>query len=302
MKLKSIILAVICTLCTLPIMAQEDESVTNETIITLLEEGFNSEEIISYVDNASTREVKMGINEMRALKAAGADSELISYLQKIAKTDFGKEGVYWWNTGDKPKKLYRCSFEKSKKGMSGSVLGVVGGTAGAILGGSTASKVAAGAAGAIVATSAADFQKLVVQGGTAKIVLSGENASNPVFRFYFPKTENNSFEQQAESWYFAMMSEVQSPNEFQCIKMKTDKKKTKRQFPDGAKYTVAGFSSSDSGTKDIVDFEISEINNNTFEVSFPNGLEPGEYIFFYKDGLNNQYFQQHPFGFDFSVQ
>lgn len=279
----------------------QNETVTNETIISLLKDGFGTEEIIGFVDAASTRTVTMSLTDMKALKEAGADAELIKYIQKIAKTDFGYEGVLWWNPSDggKPKKLYRTAFEKEKKGFNGGFLGAATAVTGVVMGNSTGTRLASGVAGAAIATTAADFQKLVLQGANARVVLSGENATKPVFRFFFPKKDTESFEKTAESWYFTMMSDVQSPNEFQCIKMK--QKKSKRTFPDGTKYTVAGFSSS-TNNKNIVNFEINEINNNTFEVSFPEALEPGEYIFFYKNGLNNKYFQENVFGFDFSVQ
>lgn len=94
------------------------------------------------------------------------------------------------------------------------------------------------------------------------------------------------------------MNDIQSPNEFQCIKMK--QKKTKRTLPAGLKFTIGGFTSN-TANKDIIDFQIDEINNNTFEVSFPDGIEKGEYCFFYKN-MNNQWFSEHICAFDFSVQ
>ena len=57
-----------------------------------------------------------------------------------------------------------------------------------------------------------------------------------------------------------------------------------------------------ASNRNIIDFEINEINNNTFEVTFPKELEPGEYCFFYKGGLGSDSFKEHPFGFDFTVK
>ena len=59
-------------------------------------------------------------------------------------------------------------------------------------------------------------------------------------------------------------------------------------------YTVMGFSGSNASGREMVNFEINTINNSTFEVTFSQPLEPGEYCFFYKSGLNNQYFQAAP--------
>lgn len=300
MKLKSFLAAVICAMCALPSMAQDE--VTLQTVYDLLGAGLDTETIIAVIDTASDRQLEVTTNDVMDLAKAGADSQLIAYLRKISQTDNGKDGIYWVNNGsDKPTPLFRCAFGKEKSGFKGGLLGTVGGAAGAILGGSKGAIVGSVAGGLVVASTAADFEKLVISGGTAKVVLSGENASNPVFRFYFPKKESgSSFDQ--NDLYMQFMTSVQSPNEFQCIKMKVDKKKTKRSFPDGAKYSVAGFSSSKTGSQDIVDFEIKANDNHTFEVTFPNGLEAGEYVFFYKDGMNNEFFQKSPFGFDFSVQ
>ena len=101
-----------------------------------------------------------------------------------------------------------------------------------------------------------------------------------------------------------VMNGIQSPNEFQLIKMtvKENKKGGRRLLPSSMSYTIAGFSGKNASTREMVNFEITSINNNTFEVSFSEPLEPGEYCFFYKSGLQNKNFQVQPFGFDFTVE
>lgn len=71
----------------------QNEAVTNQSVLDLLKEGFSSEEIIGAIENSTTRTITFDINFMRQLKAAGANQELTTYLQKIAKTDNGYEGV-----------------------------------------------------------------------------------------------------------------------------------------------------------------------------------------------------------------
>ena len=142
-------------------------------------------------------------------------------------------------------------------------------------------------------------ESLALSGTHAAVVLSGDQASNPTFRFYFPKTEMDAFKGQADSWYYQWMNSIQSPNEFECVKLK--EKKNKRTLPSGMDFSIAGFGSSTEGKKNVVDFEIKSINNTTFEVTFPNGLEPGEYCFFYKN-YQNEWFAQNICCFDFSVQ
>lgn len=289
-------------------MYAQNDAVTNQTVLDLLKEGFTAEEIIGAIENSSTRTITYDIQFMRALKQAGATPELTTFLQKIAKKDMGYEGVYVWNPADggKPVKMYRTNFEKEGKGFNLGKLGATALTAyaaGSIFGGHTPSggEAAAVAAGTgLLLTTGKDLEKLVLPGAKAKVT----TGTQPVFRFYFNNDQNMSFSQEAGNWYEMVMNNIQSPNEFQLIKMtvKTKKKGSKRTFPEKMSYTIMGFEGNNSGKREVVDFEINAINNTTFEVSFKEPLEPGEYCFFYKSGLNNQYFQVAPFGFDFSVE
>ena len=102
--------------CALALSIQEanaqEEVVTNALIIQHLDEGFSSDEIIGFIENASTREVKSDLQSMREVKQHNASAELIKFILKIAKADIGYDGVYWWNTSDgsKPVKLLRSNF------------------------------------------------------------------------------------------------------------------------------------------------------------------------------------------------
>lgn len=294
---KKLLMAICLVMCVSFSSKAQNEVVTNEMIISLLKEGFGADEIIGLIEMGSERQIVFDLNAMRQLKEAGADSQLIKYIQKIAKVDHGYEGVYWWNPSDggKPHKLHRTTFEFEQSGMNGGWLGVASVVAGVAGYGHTAGNLATVG----VLSSSASIKKVAMPGEHARIVMTGAAASNPVFRFYFQKTADDSFEKTGDAWWFHMMNEIESPNEFQCIRMKS--KKNKRTFPDGLSYSVMGFFANKTN-KDIVEFEIKDISNNIFEVTFPNGLEPGEYCFFYKNGQNSKWFQEHMFGFDFSVQ
>ena len=301
--MKKLFLMIVCALAlSTQVVNAQEEVVTNALIIQLLDEGFSSEEIIGFIENASTREVKSDLQSMRELKQHNASSELIQYIQKIAKADFGYDGVYWWNTSDgsKPVKLLRSNFsvEQKKAGIGGFASAVAGGLIGDALGGGQ-SIVRGVAIGAALGGGKIKSESLALSGTHAAVVLSGDQASNPTFRFYFPKTEMDAFKGQADSWYYQWMNSIQSPNEFECVKLK--EKKNKRTLPSGMDFSIAGFGSSTEGKKNVVDFEIKTINNTTFEVTFPNGLEPGEYCFFYKN-YQNEWFAQNICCFDFSVQ
>ena len=292
----------------------QNEAINNETILTLLKEGFSSEEIIGAIENSTERTIQYSIDYMRQLKAAGADAALTTYIQKIAKQDFGYEGILWWNPtdGGKPKKMFRTQFEKESKGFNLGTLALIGAAAygvGSAVKGSASSGTAAAVAGGAVAmmSTGKDIQKLMLPGATSKLQMEGENGRHPVFRFYFPKRDAESFKQAADNWYQIVMSNIQNPNEFQCIKMQVKEPKKsgkggRRLFPEKMSYSILGFEGTNASNRNIIDFEINEINNNTFEVTFPKELEPGEYCFFYKGGLGSDSFKEHPFGFDFTVK
>lgn len=301
--MKKIFLMLVCALAlSVQVVNAQEEVVTNALIIQLLDEGFSDEEIIGFIESSSTREVKSDLQSMRELKKHNASPELIKYIQKLAKSDFGYDGVYWWNAsdGEKPVKLFRSSFshEQKKAGIGGFASAVAGGLIGDALGGGR-SVVKGVAIGAALGGGNIKSESLALLGAHAAVVLSGAQASNPTFRFYFPKTDMDAFNGQADVWYYQWMNSIQSPNEFECIKLK--EKKNKRTLPSGLSFSVAGFGSSSEGKKNVVDFEIKTINNTTFEVTFPNGLEPGEYCFFYKN-YQNEWFAQNICCFDFSVQ
>lgn len=300
--MKKFFLFIILSLSMTMNVQAQNETVTNETVVQLLKEGFTSEDIIGLIETSTTRTITFSLPFMRELKAAGADSSLIQYIQKIAKTDFGYEGVLWWNTGDKPKKILRSQFEKEQSGFNLGTLAaaaVVGTVAGSALAGAAPSPgvgAAIGAGSVLLSSTGKDVNKLVLMGTTSKNVV---NTTTPVFRFYLPKNDQNSFGKEGGNWYMEIMNEVQSPNEFQVVKLK--QKKNRRTFVDGASFSMAGFSSSNAKKRVTVDFEINEINNSTFEISFKEPIEPGEYVFFWKNGLANEVFRQHVFGFDFSI-
>ena len=138
MNIKRFMMTLSLAIMTLAASAQ-NEAINNETILTLLKEGFSSEEIIGAIENSTERTIQYSIDYMRQLKAAGADAALTTYIQKIAKQDFGYEGILWWNptNGGKPKKMYRTQFEKESKGFNLGTIAAMG--AGALLVGSAVS-------------------------------------------------------------------------------------------------------------------------------------------------------------------
>lgn len=303
MSLTVLATAILLTFSTLSVQAQ-NEKVDNSTVIELLKSNFGTEEIKGYLENASERDFHLDITSLKALKDAGADKDLIVYLQSVAKKDFGYDGIYWWNVsaGSKPKHLMYSALEQESKGMNGGFLGAVtaiGGTALGIHKGSAAPILGGAAVGTLLASGNFKAEKLALPGNVAKTAIHTDDGSIPVFRFYLPKRTIQDGLTASDLWYNQWMASISSPNEFQCIKLTV--KKNKRTLPTGMSWGVAGFQSKNAGKKDIINFAIREINNTTFEVSFPEGIEPGEYCFFFKD-IKNEWFQKNAVAYDFSVE
>lgn len=279
------------------------EVITNESIIQMLSKGYSTEIITGFIENADECALTADMESIDALMAAGADSYLITFIQKRVKTDFGAtDGLYWWNTGGKPQKVNIVAISKESKGFGGRLLGSAVRVAGTVAG------VNAGSSGAITGSwiagdvlSSANFKsdKLIIKGAQAHLRVAD---TNPVFRFVIPTSTEASFNP-ADLWYYSWLSGIQSPNEFQLIRLQLKGKgnKANRAFPTGLKWGVGGFSKdTQDANQEIVDFEIRQINNHTYEIFFPNGLEPGEYAFFYRDS-ENIFFREHLSAFDFSV-
>jgi hypothetical protein len=94
-----------------------------------------------------------------------------------------------------------------------------------------------------------------------------------------------------------------SPNEFKLVKLKF--KKGKRSFING-KYRLYGIEYEPSiDPKSIVDFKYKKIDENLYEIYFPNGLNLSEYCFVYMGGFSEQYIWLRNSNikvFDFSVK
>ena len=281
------------------------EMVTNESILKMLGKGYSTEIIKGFIEGADECQLTADMDAIDALLAAGADTELITYFQKKAKAENkAMNGLYWWNTADnKPQKLNIVALSKESKGFGGNLLGAAVGIAGTAVGVSTGSMGAitgSWIAGDFLSSAGFKSDKLVIAGAQAHMKVGD---SNPVFRFIIPDSESLNVNE-ADMWYYTWLASVQSPNEFQLVRLKQKGKgdKAKRTFPSGMKWTAAGFSSSsDVAGQDLVDFEVRQINNHTYEISFPNGLEPGEYAFFYRNAMS-ELLKDHLSAFDFSVE
>lgn len=290
-------------MCAIALLANA-EIVTNATIIELLKKGYNTEIIQGLIDGADDCQLTADIASIDALLEAGADSDLITYIQRKVKKEYGAvEGLYWWNTGGKPQKLNIVALSQESKGLGGGIMAAAVNIAGTAVGlnrGSLGTIAGSWIASDVIASAGFKSDKLIIKGEHAHLQV---NNSTPVFRFVIPDASTVAEKSIAEQWYYRWMSGIQSPNEFQLIRLQSKGKgnKAKRAFPTGLKWGVMGFSKNEQDAgQDIVEFDVTQISNRVYEVSFPNGLEPGEYAFFYRNALHSD-LKEHLSAFDFTV-
>lgn len=269
--------------------------INNNSIISMLKKGYSTEIIIGQLEN-NDRELSADISDIDALIAAGADTHLISFIQKSIKADHGlTNGMYWMPNGQKPQKLVLANVEKDESGFNGSFLYLTSLWV-AFLSPSNMGEILTG--GSVLGTANFSSEKLVLPGGSACMKL---NTRNPVFRFSL--SGSTSVDPSLPAWYNQWIGGIQSPNEFQLIRLdvKGKDKKARRVFPSGLKWGVGGFSTSKQSTKNLVAFNIRQLDNLTFELTMPEELAPGHYAFFYKND-SNPIFKERLTAFDFTIE
>jgi len=112
------------------------------------------------------------------------------------------------------------------------------------------------------------------------------NNSNPVFYFYFNSPEKIT----AENWLFATAT---SPNEFVCVWLYT--KSDCRYFKTGGGSAYSH--SIGIPEKDKVQFNVTEIKEGIYKVSFSQPLKKGEYCFMYANQAPSMYSNNKLFDF-----
>lgn len=127
--------------------------------------------------------------------------------------------------------------------------------------------------------------------GTKKNVSSLEGAeanyqlgSSPIIYFCFAdgKKALNKAGSNQDSDYFSQLIGNQtavSPNEFKLIKLKTQG--NSRTYVSGSIKASTGAADVSIADEYIVNFKYTQVAENTYKLSFPNGLAPGEYCFYY---------------------
>lgn len=267
--MKNLLIVLFCLFISIAVFAQEEETLTNKSIIEMVELGFQSDVIISKI-NTSKCEFNTTIEILKELKNKNVPSDVLAAMVKAdANSNIKAEvtGIFIVHPDSSQTKLLPTAFSatKTRTLAAGMTYGIASG------------KI-----------------KSVLNNATSKNIL--ENGACH-FKFCFAPFKDNQLN--ATDWWFRATT---SPNEFVLVSLKVNKNKGTREIETGkANMWVGTNIGVDKG--DTVEFDIivNENTPGTFIVKTKRQLLPGEYCFFYQGtvpqgGFNNQSV------FDFSVK
>ncbi|MFD2587703.1 hypothetical protein ACFSQJ_12225 [Croceitalea marina] len=270
MKLKNLFFTFL--LCAFSNFISAQEVITNESIIQMMELGFDDSMII---DKIYTSDVKFdaSIAGLGALKKAGASSEVLSLVMEKSKQNTkSKTGIYFVNQDGENELIQPAVFSGKNSNQ-------------------VAQKLVSGFINA--------KQKARLPRTKSNNVIK---TNRPEFTFKFnPATTEvdnlqNTQGNQAGllNWWFRVAS---NPNEFVLVQLKVREKQNLREVITGK----SNWLSSNEGVdpKLAIGFDIEEIEGNVFKVT-PTSLEPGEYAFLYQGQVPQG--RQNQSVFDFSIQ
>ena len=269
MSVKKIFSVLLGLFWSMVVYAQE-EVLTNQSILDMLELGFTNDIIVGKIETSKSS-FDTTVDALKALKEKGVGNDIIIAMMHSSKVEKDKnEASKVKRTGifvkveEEFQKIYPTVFSGSKTNTLGAALSY-------------------GLADAKI-----------------KSTLSGEQSQNivssnsPEFYFYFDYSQTSELSLRATNWWFSVAS---SPNEFVLVKLKS--KRRKREMEIGKVNLYAG-NSIGVDEKSIIKFDIEILNDNEFKVTPAWFLEPGEYCFYYQGivpvgGYSNQAV------FDFSI-
>lgn len=260
------------SICLLTAVVTAQETITNESIIQMVELGFDDYMIM---DKINTSDVKFDatIAGLSNLKKAGVSSEVISLvMQKSKQNTKSKTGIYYTDASGDNKLIQPAVFSGTSNNQ-------------------VAQKLVSG---------------LINSKQKARLPRTQSNnvikTASPEFTFKFnPATTEVDNLQTGQgnqagllNWWFRVAS---NPNEFVLVKLKVKEKQNLREIITGKSSWIS--SSEGVDPKLAIGFDIEEVEGNVFKVR-PVSLEPGEYAFIYQgqvpQGRENQSV------FDFSIQ
>jgi hypothetical protein len=255
--------------------AQNNEDIlTNETIIQLTKIGLQPSVIISKIHSSITKFdvstdalIKLGNNSVAAdvineMMKVNSEHKSVELTQKDANNPntMHAPGIYYYNPNDPEKQLRRVdpTVVGSQETHAASYYGIGGGGS-----------------------------KSNISGGESKLQIYERT---PTFYFYFEENANPMM----SNWWFATAT---SPNEFALVKLNESKKS--RSFQTGIVSSGGGYSGGSSGIPEKVKlpFEYNEVSPGIYSVTFKTPLKPGEYCFVYASSAPDRYSNNKVFDF-----
>ncbi len=236
---------------------------TNQSIVELIEIGFESDVIKSKI-NASQTEFDTSISALKALKEKGVPSDVLALMIDKSKVEI-ESGVFCFEN-EQIKKIEPTVF-------SGTKSSTVGG------------KWLKGYA-------PTHFKSYIHNASSANKV----NIKEQVFIFQFDLDSQNDLGH--ENWWFKTAS---SPNEFVLTSLTQITKKNQRELVTGSSSGYNGSTQMGIDTEKTIPVTIEDLGNGKYKVQPEEPLKSGEYCFFYQGaiplgGYTNQSL------FDFSIQ
>lgn len=270
MQLRKLFLTL--TLCFSLLTLTAQETITNESVVQMVELGFDDYMII---DKINTSDVKFdaSISALGQLKKAGVSSEVLSLIMAKSKQNTkSKTGIYFVDQNGEDKLIQPAVFSGNNNNRVAQVL----------VSGLINSK-----------------QKARLPNTVSNNVIK---STNPEFTFRFnPATTevdnlqtNQGNQAGLLNWWFRVAS---NPNEFVLVKLKVREKQNLREVITGKSNLLSSNEGVDP--KLSIRFDIEEIEGNVFKVT-PTSLEPGEYCFIYQGQVPQG--RQNQSVFDFSIQ
>lgn len=238
------------------------ETLTNQSIIELVELGFESDVIKSKI-NSSPADFDTSIDALKALKEKGVPSEVLALMIEKSKEEI-ESGVFFYESKEL-KKIEPTVFSGTKRKTPGGPFSM----------------------GYATTTHTSYINNASSPNKVSK--------DEQVFIFQFDLDKNNiGF----ENWWFKTAT---SPNEFVLTRLTQINKKNQRELVTGTSSNFTGSSQMGIDTEDSIPFTIETLGNGKYKVQPEEDLKPGEYCFFYQGsvplgGFNNQSI------FDFTVQ
>ncbi|MBT8281789.1 MAG: hypothetical protein KJO16_09435 [Muriicola sp.] len=248
------------------------ETITNESVIQMVELGFDDFMIIDKINNSDVK-FDATISALSEMKEAGVSSEVLSLIMaKSRQNTKSKTGIYYANSKGDQELIQPSVFSGSNSNAA-------------------AQKLVSGLINS--------KQKAQLPGIHSNNVLS---TSSPEFTFIFdPSTSEVDNLQNSQggdtgifNWWFRTAS---SPNEFVLVKLTVKERKNLREIITGKNSWIS--SSSGIDPKYALNFNIEAVEGNKFIVT-PDALEPGEYCFIYQGAVPQG--RENQSVFDFSIQ